>query len=190
MNLNASVFRQQHGSCKCHMQEVFQGRAAAPRDGLPHITFAKSALAPWPWPVGGNHLSSASHLRGKKRYRPFRSPCDILWVILGNRQEAIQVQVQSQGRCSLPGLEAKEKCKMKPLSGTHHESLSEQPGNVLQKTMSLLSAYGKEASRIQKNREMESKKKKKKILSFCQQSQMEYRRCTDQEEWFYGSSLR
>lgn len=100
-------------------------------------------------------------LKGEKCYRPFRSPCDILWVILGNRQEAIQVQVQSQGRCSLPGLEAKEKCKVKPLSGTHHESLYEQPGNVLQQTVSLLSAYGKEASRIQKNRETESKKKKR-----------------------------
>ena len=82
-------------------------------------------------------------------------------MILGNRQEAIQVQVQSQGHCSLLGLEAKEKCKMKPHSGTHHESLYKQPGNVLQKAMSLLSADGKEASRIQKNREMESRKKKR-----------------------------
>lgn len=76
------------------------------------------------------------------------------------------MQVQSQGRCSLPGLEAKEKCEMKPLSGTHHESLYEQPGNVLQQTVSLLSAYGKEASRIQRNRETEKWRAKKKKKRF------------------------
>lgn len=70
MNLNASAPHQQHGYCKCQMHAVLQGRTAAPSDGLPRITFAKSALAPRHSPVGGNNLSSASHLRVKNASSP------------------------------------------------------------------------------------------------------------------------
>ena len=53
---------------------------------------------------------------------------------------------------------------MKSHSGTHHESLHKQVGMLLQETINSLSADGKEAARIQRNWEMESKKNKDSLL--------------------------
>lgn len=75
-------------------------------------------------------------------------------------------------------LEAKEKCKIKPHSNTHHEFLHKQPGNVPQMTISFLSANGKEAARIKKNG------RAKTILSLCPQCQIEPRLCADHKERF------
>lgn len=72
-------------------------------------------------------------------------------------------------------LEAKEKCKIKSHSNTHHEFLHKQPGKVLQMTISFLSANGKEAATIKKNGGAET------ILSLCPQCQVEPRRCANHE---------
>lgn len=82
MNLNASVPHWQHGSRKCQTHVGPQGRTAALSDGMPRVTFAKSARAPWHSPVGENNLSFYFSLQGeKKRSQPFRSPCDIPWAV-------------------------------------------------------------------------------------------------------------
>lgn len=101
MNLNASVPHRQHGSRKCQTHVGPQGRTAALSDGMPRVTFAKSARAPWHSPVGENNLSFYFSLQGEKNAAslldlPATSPG---WSEDVARTPPIQVWAHSRGLC-------------------------------------------------------------------------------------------
>ena len=95
------------------MQKVLQARAATRRNGLPGIALDKPALALWPWPVGGDLLSSASHLEKKKKKATGLSDLPVTssgWF-LGNIQETIQVRGPDSGVLLMAGLESKREAE-------------------------------------------------------------------------------
>ena len=162
------------------MQKVLQARAATRRNGLPGIALDKPALALWPWPVGGDLLSSASHLEKKKiknkSYRPFRSACDILWVIFrkhpGNHPSA-----GPRLRGAAHGWAWKQ---------TGSRKWNHTPVHTMNPSINKWACFSKrqlthcllmEKRRLGYRETEKWRAKKTKILSFCQQPQMESRLC-------------